>query len=63
MFSYLNAVVDMHKKQIDHMMDIVPESPLKAATVKFNKANFDLAYKTVEVTDGYLDSLKKVFAK
>jgi hypothetical protein len=53
----------MHKKQIDHMMDIVPESPLKAATVKFNKANFDLAYKTVEVTDGYLDSLKKVFAK
>jgi len=63
MFSYLNAVVDMQKKQFDYVMDVLPESPLKAAAVKFNKANFDLAYKTVEVTDGYFDGLKKVFAK
>jgi len=63
MFSYLNAVIDMNKKQADYMVDIIPESPLKGAIVKFNKVNFDLAYKAVEVSDGYVDGLKKVFVK
>jgi len=63
MFSYLNAFVDLSKKQTQYITDTIPDSDFKGAMVKFTTANFDLAYKTVEVTNSYLDNLKKVFVK
>lgn len=63
MFSYLNTIIDMNKKTIDSMFDVMPEGQLKVAGKNLHKANTDLAYKTVELADGYVDTLKKSFVK
>jgi hypothetical protein len=63
MFSVLNTVIDMQKKQAEYMVDVLPEGVLKTVTKNMVKVNADIAYKTVELADGYVDGLKKVFAK
>lgn len=63
MFSFLNTVIDLNKKTVDSMFDAMPDSQFKTASLNLHKANTELAYKTVELADGYVDSLKKNFVK
>lgn len=63
MFSFLNSVVDMNKKQADYIVDAIPEGVYKTAAKNFTKVQCDLAYKSIELADGYVDSLKKIYVK
>lgn len=63
MFSYLNAVIDLQKKSVDSMLDAMPDSQFKTATVGFHKVNTEFAFKSIEMADGYVDSLRKLFSK
>jgi hypothetical protein len=63
MFSFLNAIIDLNKKQADYMMELVPDCAAKSAVVNFNKANLEMAYKSIELADGYAAAMKKVFVK
>jgi hypothetical protein len=63
MFSFLNSIIDLNKKQADYMMELMPDSAVKSAVVNFNKANLDLAYKSVELADSYAAAMKKVLVK
>ena len=63
MFSFLNTIIDLNKKTFDSMFDVMPEGQLKTASINLHKANTELAYKTVELADGYVDTLKKSFVK
>lgn len=63
MFSFLNSVVDMQKKQADYIVDAIPEGVYKTVAKNFTKVQCDLAYKSIEIADGYVDGLKKVYAK
>jgi len=63
MFSVLNTVIDMNKKQAEYMIDVLPEGVFKTVSKNMVKVNSDIAYKTVELADSYVDGLKKVYAK
>lgn len=63
MFSFLNSVVDMQKKQADYFVDAIPEGVYKTVAQNVTKIHCDLAYKSIEVMGGYVDGLKKVYAK
>lgn len=63
MFSFLNTIIDLNKKTFDSMFDVMPEGQFKTASVNLHKANTEFAYKTVELADGYVNTLKKGFVK
>lgn len=53
----------MNKKQAEYMIDVLPEGVFKTVSKNMVKVNSDIAYKTVELADSYVDGLKKVYAK